>query len=161
MKIVIIFFINVFLIQCETLSQTVSFEELKQLVSISKEKIDYFLQQKGFEFSETHISGTGDTVRIYRKKNIDETFFVGGQWIPEKGDYSNSVSFISNNKKYITDYIKIATASDFVYASKYNSENGISVYYMNPKFTMQVLFSNTNDDPSLLKLVERTKQYNH
>ena len=158
MKKIIIFFISLFFIKTEILSQTVSFEDLKQLASFSKAKVGTFLQQKGFDFSRTHISQTGDTVRVYSKKAEDETFYVGGQWVPEKGDYSNAITFISNNKKYITDYIKVATGGDFVYASKSESESGISIYYMNPKFTLQVLFSNSNDDPSLLKLVEKMNQ---
>ena len=158
MKKAIIFFISFLIIKNKLLSQTVSFEELKQMVSFSKEKTSTYLQKKGFEFNRTHISQTGDTVRVYSRKPEDETFYVGGQWIPEKGDYSNAITFISNNKKYITDYIKVATSGDFVYASKNESENGISIYYMSSKFTMQILFSNSNDDPSLLKLVEKMNQ---
>lgn len=158
MKNVTIILISIIILNNKLFSQTVSFDELKQMVSFSKEKTISYLQKKGFEYLRIHISQTGDSVSVYSKKSNDETFYVGGQWIPEKGEYSNAITFMSNNKKYITDYIKVATSDDFAYISKNESENGIHIYYMNPKYTMQIIFSNSNDDPSLLKLVEKSNQ---
>jgi hypothetical protein len=136
--------------------QPITITELITILNSPEDKAVKLLKEKGFQFDEIHTGITGEKVKIYRKSDITESIFIGPSWVPEVGRYTDGISYMTNNKGYITSLTESATNFGFIFSSKSPNENGIASYYMSSDFTLQVVMNYGKDEPSIFSIRRRT-----